>query len=257
MTIDSHAHLACPEFDNDREEVLARAGAAGVETVLCPVDLTRPEGLAAAVDLKAKHGNLILAAGVHPEEAERFSPEHLDRIRDLARDGTIRAVGEIGLDYFYEPVPPGKQKEVLTAQLEAALTSGLPAILHSRLSGEDIIRAVKDARFTNGGILHCFTEDVGVARTMLDLGFYISFSGILTYRKAENVRAAARFVPDDRLLIETDSPYLVPAGYRKRHERNEPAFVVETLAKLAETRGDAVEATALAVSANFKRLFPV
>ena len=256
-TVDSHAHLSAPEFDADREEVFKRAEAAGVSAILCPVDLTSPHGLPAAERLLSGHANLVLAAGVHPEQTDIFSEAHLNRIKYLAQAGIIRAVGEIGLDYFYEPARPEKQKAVLLAQLEAARETGLPVILHSRLSGTDIVDAVKGAGFMNGGILHCFTENIDIARAMLDLGFYISFSGILTYRKADNVREAARFVPADRLLAETDSPYLVPAGLRKKHDRNEPAFIFETLAKLAETRKAPLESTAEAVTANFRRLFPV
>lgn len=255
--VDSHAHLDMPEFDPDREEVLLRAESAGVKAVLCPLDLIKPESLAAGLKLKENHRNVILAAGVHPHQASLFSGSHPAEIKKMGSAATIRAVGEIGLDYYYDFSPPDIQKKVLAAQLAAAREAGLPVILHSRLSGPDIIALVEAEKFANGGILHCFTEDRPTAERMLDLGFYVSFAGILTYPKAENVREVARYVPCDRILVETDSPYLVPGPLRNRWKRNEPAFVVETAARLAEIRKTSYEALAAAVMANYGRLFPV
>lgn len=255
--IDSHAHLDMPDFDPDREDVLKRSEAAGVAGLLCPVDLTRPESLAAASAMKAARSYILLAAGVHPHQAGIFNDGHLARIRDLAASGAIRAVGEIGLDYFYDFSTPAAQRPVLAAQVGLARELGLPVIIHSRLAGQDVIDILESEGFDRGGIIHCYTEDTATAGRLLDLGFHISFSGILTYTKAENVREAARYVPADRLLIETDSPYLVPAPLRSRWKRNEPAFVAETAARLAETRGETLESAAAAVKANFRRLFPV
>jgi TatD DNase family protein len=165
-------------------------------------------------------------------------------------------VGEIGLDYHYDLSPRDRQREVLRAQLRAARELGLPAILHSRLSGPDIREAIDGERFTAGGILHCFTETWDVARSMLDRGFLISFSGILTFPKAAELREVAGKVPLDRLLVETDSPYLAPVPYRGAGKRNEPAFVVETAKAMAGLRGMALPELAEATTANFARLFP-
>ncbi len=170
--------------------------------------------------------------------------------------GAIRAVGEIGLDYHYDLSPVESQKEALRRQLALAAGAGLPVILHSRLAGPDIIAAVDGERFRAGGILHCFTESWDVARAMLDRGFHVSFSGILTFPKAGDLRDVAARVPLDRLLVETDSPYLAPVPYRGSGRRNEPAYVVETARVLAGVRNIPFEDLAEATTANFARLFP-
>jgi TatD DNase family protein len=252
--VDSHAHLDMPEFDADREEVLGRAAAAGVTAVLCPSELAEARSWPIVLDLVTRHPQIIAAAGVHPHRAKDFGPEDVERLRTLAARRTIRAVGEIGLDFHYELSPPGVQRDVLRRQLALAEELGLPAIIHSRLSGAEIIAAVAATPFTRGGILHCYTEGWEVAKRMLDLGFHISFSGILTFPKAGDLREVAREVPLDRLLVETDAPYLAPVPRRGR--RNEPAFVVDTAACLAGLKGLSLEHLAEATTANFRRLFP-
>ena len=254
--VDSHAHLDVAEFDADRAEAVRRAFAAGVVAVLCPADLTRPESLPAIAGLSAEFPAVMAAAGVHAHQAKDFVEAHLDGLRDLAGRGAIRAVGEIGLDYHYDFSPRDRQHEALRRQLALSGELGLPVILHSRLSGADIIAAVDGERFVRGGILHCFTEDWATARAMLDRGFYISFSGILTFPKAGGLREVAAKVPLDRLLVETDSPYLAPVPYRGSGRRNEPAFVVETARVLAGVRGLPLDELAEATTANFARLFP-
>ncbi|HYA48642.1 MAG TPA: TatD family hydrolase [Burkholderiales bacterium] len=254
--VDSHAHLDMPEFDADREEVVRRALAAGVAAILCPADLTRAQSLPAILGLQRTFPTILAAAGVHAHQAKDFTEGHLDRLREWASAGKIRAVGEIGLDYHYDLSPREKQREVLREQLRAARELGLPVILHSRLSGPDIIEAVDSERFTSGGILHCFTETWDIARSMIDRGFLVSFSGILTFPKAADLRSVAEKVPLDRLLVETDSPYLAPAPYRGTGKRNEPAFVVETAAVMAGLRGMALPDLAEATTANFARFLP-
>ena len=254
--VDSHAHLDVAEFDADRAEVVRRAFAAGVVAVLCPADLTRPESLPAIAGLSAEFPAVMAAAGVHAHQAKDFVEAHLDGLRDLAGRGAIRAVGEIGLDYHYDFSPRDRQHEALRRQLALSGELGLPVILHSRLSGADIIAAVDGERFVRGGILHCFTEDWATARAMLDRGFLVSFSGILTFPKAGGLREVAAKVPLDRLLVETDSPYLAPVPYRGSGRRNEPAFVVETARVLAGIRGLSLEELAGATTGNFARLFP-
>jgi TatD DNase family protein len=254
--VDSHAHLDMAEFDGDRPEVVRRAFAAGIVAILCPADLTRPASLPAIAGLRAEFPTILAAAGVHAHQAKDFRPSHLDELGRLAAARAIRAVGEIGLDYHYDFSPPQAQREALRAQLAFAAAAGLPAILHSRLSGADMVAAVDAERFGRGGILHCFTEDWATAEAMLDRGFHVSFSGILTFPKAGDLREVAAKVPLDRLLVETDSPYLAPVPYRGSGRRNEPAFVVETARVLAGLKGLSLEALAEATTRNFAALFP-
>ena len=254
--VDSHAHLDMPEFDADRPDVVRRAFAAGVAAILCPADLTRPESFPAIAGLAAGFPAVLAAAGVHAHQAKDFSPSHLSRLGELAANGSIRAVGEIGLDRHYDFSPAAAQAEALRAQLAFAARAGLPVILHSRLSGPDIVAAVDGERFGRGGILHCFTEDWATAEAMLDRGFHVSFSGILTFPKAGALREVAAQVPLDRLLVETDSPYLAPVPYRGSGRRNEPAFVVETARVMAGLKGLPLDSLAEATTRNFAALFP-
>jgi TatD DNase family protein len=254
--VDSHAHLDMPEFDADRAETVRRAFAAGLVGILCPADLTRAASLPAIAALGAEFPTVLAAAGVHAHQAKDLEPGHLAELQALAARGAIRAVGEIGLDYHYAFSPPDAQREALRLQLIAAAEAGLPVILHSRLAGRDIVAAVDSERFGWGGILHCFTEDWPIAEAMLDRGFHVSFSGILTFPKAGDLREVAAKVPLDRLLVETDSPYLAPVPYRGSGRRNEPAYVVETARVLAGVRGLPLPELAEATTANFARLFP-
>jgi TatD DNase family protein len=254
--VDSHAHLDMLEFDPDREEAVRRAFAAGVVAIFCPADLTLPGSLPAIQDLQKKFPTILAAAGVHAHQAKDLTESHLGRLCELAAGGKIRAIGEIGLDYHYNLSPPDRQREALRAQLGAGRELGLPVILHSRLSAPDIIDAVDGEKFTAGGILHCFTESWETARAMIDRGFFVSFSGILTFPKAGDIREVAKKVPLDRLLVETDSPYLAPVPFRGSVKRNEPAFVVETAKVLAGLRGISFPDLAEATTDNFARLFP-
>jgi len=254
--VDSHAHLDMPEFDSDREDVVRRALAAGVTAVLCPADLVQPRSLAVLQDLQTQFPESILAAaGVHAHQANDFNEKHVRSLHEWASRGVIRAVGEIGLDYHYDFSPRVQQQEVLRSQLACAGELGLPVILHSRLSGPDIIAAVDAEGFRGGGILHCFTEDWAMARAMMDRGFFISFSGILTFPKAQDIRDVAKKVPADRLLVETDSPYLTPVPQRGSVRRNEPAFVVETAQVLAGLKDLSYSDLAEATTRNFRTLF--
>jgi len=252
---DSHAHLDAEEFNPDRDKVIERAWAAGVRSLLCPADLTSEESLGRVLELRRTYPWIIAAAGVHPHQAKLFQSKHLDRIADLAAAGVIAAVGEIGLDFHYDFSPVSKQKEALRAQIGLAARLGLPVILHSRKSGREMAALVEEEQFGCGGILHCFTEDEETARKMIDLGFLVSFSGILTYAGARALREAARAIPSDRLLIETDSPYLIPEGRRGRVRRNEPAFIVETAACLAELKALKLAEVGSLTRRNFERLF--
>lgn len=254
--VDSHAHLDMAEFEADREDVIRRAFKAGLEAILCPADLSQSESLSTVLKMAQDHPEILAAAGIHPHQAAVYSEDFDRKIEELAKKGSIRAVGEIGLDFHYDFSPREGQKEALRRQLACAQRCGLPAILHSRLSGSEIISAVDTEHFENGGILHCFTEDWETARGMLDRGFSISFSGILTFPKAQDLRDVAAKIPLDRLLVETDSPYLVPVPFRGKTKRNEPAFVIETAKRLAEIKRLSFLETGEAMIHNFFAVFP-
>jgi TatD DNase family protein len=250
---DSHAHLDMPEFDPDRDDVLRRAREAGVAGILCPIDISNERSIATVLRLAAENADIRAAAGLHPHQAKLDSPALLDALHGLAAGGKIVAVGEIGLDYHYDVSSPAEQRDAFRRQLALAREAGLPAIVHSRNAGRDIAAAIRDEGFDRGGVLHCFTEDWDFAREMIDRGFYISFSGIVTFPNAGALREVAAKVPDDRLLLETDAPYLAPVPYRGK--RNEPAYVMATAARVAALRGMTLEALAEMVSRNFARAF--
>ena len=247
--IDSHAHLDMAEFGADRQAVLDRARAAGVRTILCPIDIASTRSRETILDLAAGDSEIRAAAGLHPHEAHAWSEDRAAEITRLARSGALAAVGEIGLDYHYNLSPPDLQRSVFRSQLDLAGTLGLPVIVHSREAGADILAAVDAAGFGRGGILHCFTEDAAFAAAMIARGFWISFSGILTFPKAERLRETARTIPLRRLLVETDSPFLAPVPHRGR--RAEPADVVETSRCLAALAGLTYAAAEALLEGNF------
>jgi TatD DNase family protein len=254
---DSHAHLDMAEFDSDREEVVRRAWAGGVKTLLCPIDLTAPESLPRILKLQRVFSWISAAAGIHPHQAQDFSTSHLEAIRRLAMAGKIAAVGEIGIDHHYNCSPPPVQAEVFRAQLRLAQELELPVIVHSRDAGKEILAAIEEEGFSRGGVLHCFTEDQGTAERMIGLGFFISFSGILTYPNAQNLREIAAGLPLEKILVETDSPYLVPQPLRRAKKRNEPLFVIETVKLLAELKDMALEEMAAITLRNYRSAFRV
>ncbi len=252
--LDSHCHLTDRRLLGRIDEVVARAraaGLAGMITVGCGADDS-----AAAEALADRFADIWFAAAIHPHDAGSFSPELMAAVAARLGHRKAVAVGEIGLDYHYDFSPQEAQRRALRVQLAFAERAGLPVILHSRLAGPDIIAAVDGERFGRGGILHCFTEDWPIASAMLDRGFLISFSGILTFPKAGALREVAARVPLDRLLVETDSPYLAPVPYRGAGRRNEPAYVVETARVLAGLKGLVPEDLAEATTRNFAGLFP-
>jgi TatD DNase family protein len=253
--VDSHAHLDMKEFDRDRDEVVSRAFAAGVRTILCPADITDPRSMETTLALVEKYPTFMAAAGMHPHQANLFKYEHGSMLRELAAGKKIRALGEIGLDFHYHFSSPEEQKRAFRFQLDQARELNLPVIIHSRDAGPDVIAAVEEIRLPRGGVLHCFTETWEVAGRMIELGFLVSFSGILTFPKAQTLREAAKKIPLDRLLVETDSPYLAPVPYRGSGKRNEPAFIIETAKALAELKSLTLEELAEATGRNFRSLF--
>ncbi len=250
--VDSHAHLDMKEFDDDREEVVERARDGGVKAILCPIELADPKSLSIVLDLHQNFPWIAAAAGVHPHQAKCFLPSQLDMAGELARTGKIAAIGEIGIDHHYDFSPAPIQTEIFRTQLQLAQKLGLPAIIHSRNAGAEVIAAIEETRFSRGGILHCFTEDRETAERMIDLGFFISFSGILTYPNASALREIAADLPLEKILVETDSPFLVPQALRGKWKRNEPLFVLETAKVLSEIKQVALEEIAAVTGSNYR-----
>lgn len=253
--VDSHAHLDMEEFDEDRDQVVQRAFREGIISILCPADLTNPKSIEKTFDLIEKYESLIAAAGVHPHQAKHFTPSHAQRIEELAGKKKIKAVGEIGLDFYYDFSPRHEQEEVFRHQLNLAQKLELPVVVHSRNAGKEVAKAIEEEHFSKGGILHCFTEDWALAKRMMDHNFFISFSGILTFPKAQPLREIAERIPLEKLLVETDSPYLVPFPLKGKKKRNEPAHVIETAKVLAGIKKISLDNLALATSQNFESLF--
>lgn len=253
--IDSHAHLEFPQFDEDREAMLARARAAGVETLLAIGSGTGPDRLNAAIPFAEQHDWIYATVGIHPHEAKLATEEHFERLDALARHPRVIAWGEMGLDYYYDHSPREVQQDVFRRQLVQARAAKLPIVIHCRDAWPDCLAILeKDWRPTGlGGIFHCFTGTLDEARRGLDMGFLVSFAGNVTYPKMQHLRDVACEIPLDRLLTETDSPFLPPQG--RRGKRNEPAYVVEVAQALANVRDLAAEEIAATTAANFRRFF--
>ena len=252
MPIDSHCHLADDAFQGDLNDVVARAQAAGVERVLCILSADEPEEVARAEGVSAAWPAVSFAAAIHPHRsgAYRGRPDEAARITQQAiAAARAVAVGEIGLDYHYDFSPPAAQREVFAAQARLAVSRGLPVIIHTREATDDTLDVLRETGAGAGGVMHCFTGTVDEARRALDLGMFISLAGIVTFPKADALREVARFVPEDRLLVETDAPFLAPVPHRGK--RNEPAFVMQTIAAVAEARGLGVTAAAAILRRNF------
>jgi TatD DNase family protein len=249
--VDSHVHLDDPKFDADREQTIERALAAGVERMLAIGTGNGPPDLEVAIRQAERYPFFYATIGVHPHDASKATAETWTRLRELAAHPKVIAVGEIGLDYHYDFSPREVQRAAFERQLAIAAESGKPVVIHTREAWDDT-RAALRAHWQGAGIVHCFTGDEAQARQALDLGFHLSFGGVLTFPKADAVRQAARIAPGDRLLVETDCPYLAPLPHRGK--RNEPAFVVETVRRLAEVRGCAPEEIAELTTRNFERL---
>ena len=253
--VDSHAHLDMEDFDSDRDQVIERAFEAGVKTILCPAEATSLKSLEVTFKLTSNYNSLFAAAGVHPHKAKDIKTDPAQKLQDLASKNQIVAIGEIGLDFHYNFSSPQEQIDAFRSQLSIAQELTLPVIIHSRKAGPEIINSIEQENFHQGGILHCFTEDWGIAKGMLNHNFLISFSGILTYPKAQALREVAQKIPLKKLLVETDSPYLVPASYRRKIQRNEPSFVVETAEVLAGIKKVTLTELSAATTENFISIF--
>ncbi|HYM32032.1 MAG TPA: TatD family hydrolase [Candidatus Cybelea sp.] len=252
MLVDSHCHLDFPDFADELEEVLARASAAGVGAMvtIC-THLSRFEQVRA---LAERHPQIFCSVGVHPHEA---ASETVDtaRLVELARHPKVVGIGETGLDYYYEHSPRDRQQACFKSHIKAAQATGLPLIVHTRDADADTAAMLTEARAEAplSGVIHCFSAGARLAEVALGLGFYISLSGIVTFKKAAELRETAKHLPLERLLVETDAPYLAPVP--KRGKRNEPAFVAHTAAEVAALKGVPADAIAEATTANFFRLF--
>jgi TatD DNase family protein len=250
--IDSHCHLADDAFIDDLEAVIGRAQAAGVRGALCILSAGHAKESAAAARLRALWPDVDFSLGIHPHKAGEFAGR-LDEARACVRQGIrsegARAIGEIGLDYHYDFSPRDVQQEVFRAQIAVALELALPVVIHTREATEDTFGILREAGSALRGVFHCFTGDSLMARAALDRGFYISLAGIVTFPRADELRAVATLVPDDRLLIETDAPYLAPVPHRGK--RNEPAFVGRVAETIAGLRGVPAAALSAQAARNF------
>lgn len=252
--VDSHCHLDDPRFDADRDAVIARARAAGVSAMLAVGTGQGPPDLLAGIRLAEAYPFLHASVGVHPHDAAKALPATFDQLRELLRHPEVVAMGEIGLDYHYDFSPREVQREVFRRQVALAVEAAMPVIIHTREAWEDTMAILREQGAGNG-VMHCFSGGPEAAREALEHGFHLGFAGVITFPKAEGIREAARLCPDDRLLVETDAPYLAPVPHRGK--RNEPAFVLDTLHRLAGLRGADPQRLGEITTANFRRLFAV
>jgi TatD DNase family protein len=254
VLVDSHCHLDDQKFASDIEAVIGRAQEAGVQSMMTIGTGDGPPDLEAAIRLADRFDCLYATVGVQPHDASKATPEAFKQIEELARHPKVLAIGEIGLDFHYDFSPRDVQLEVFSAQLDIARRVNKPIIIHTREAWPETYAAFETHWDVNrGGIIHCFTGGPAEAERCVALGFHISFSGIVTYPKAVEIQQAARITPANRLLVETDAPYLAPIPHRG--QRNEPAFVVETARKVAELRGEEFDIVAQTTSRNWRKLF--
>jgi len=251
--IDSHCHLDFPDFGEELDEVVARAGRAGItHMVTISTHLSRFEAVKAVAE---RYPNVFCSVGIHPHEAGTEAEVTADELVRLAEHPKVVGIGETGLDFYYEHSPRDVQERQFRTHIDAARRTGLPLIVHTRDADTDTIRIMEEEHGKGAfpGLIHCFSASRELAERMVALGLYISFSGIVTFKKADELREVARILPEDRILVETDSPYLAPVP--RRGKRNEPAFTAFTAAKIAEVRDITPAEIARTTTANFKRLF--
>lgn len=257
--VDTHCHLNFDRYDEDRDEVLARAAEQGVTRVIIPgIDLTTTE---AALALAEQYPGISVAAGIHPNSTADFTDADIDQIAALAAHPKIVAIGEIGMDYHWDKSPPETQKRAFRAQLDLAAKLELPVIIHNREASDDLMDVLEDwvaaglpDRIKDRpGVLHSFSAPQATADRALAIGFYLGFTGPVTFKKAHDLRDIVKTIPDDRILTETDGPFLTPAP--KRGKRNEPAYIRIITHKLAELKGHTLDDMAAITTANAERLF--
>lgn len=253
MLVDSHCHLNFPDFAEDREEVIRRAQAAGVGVLqtIC----TKMHEFESIHDIAQAYPDVYCSVGVHPHEAAKTEMVSVEELVAAAQRPKVIGIGETGLDFYYEHSPRKEQEESFRRHIEAARQTDVPLIIHTRDAEEDTVRILQDEMGMGAfrGLIHCFTSTQYLADAALEIGFYISVSGVATFKKSDDLRAVLKTVPLERLLVETDAPYLAPVPFRGK--RNEPSYVVETNKMLAELKGVSEEACGLATTENFFRLF--
>jgi TatD DNase family protein len=253
MLIDTHCHLDFADFEEERDDIVARAHAAGVRQMV--TISTRVRKLGGLLDITEKYPSVFCSVGTHPNNADEELDIQVEDLVRLSRGEKVVAIGEAGLDYFYDTQKPEDQKTGFRRHIAAARETQLPLVIHSRSADADMAAILTEE--TGKGafpfILHCFSSGAALAKTGVELGGYISFSGILTFPKSEELRAIAKTIPHDRLLVETDAPYLAPKRWRGK--RNEPSYVVNTAEVLAETIGLSYEETARITTENAFRIF--
>jgi TatD DNase family protein len=253
--IDSHAHVDVSDFDGDRDAMLGRAQAAGVGMMLAIGNGPEVEKLGAAVPFAEQHEWIYASVGIHPHEAKHATDTHYGVLDRLARHPRVIAWGEIGLDYHYDHSPRDTQALVFRRQLEQARAAKTPVVIHCREAWPDCLKILDEDWKSSGlgGIFHCYTGTIEEARHGMDMGFLVSFAGNVSYPKAQNLREVARQIPIDRLLVETDSPFLAPLPHRGK--RNEPAYVAEVARTIGNVRNLAADEVARATAENFRRFF--
>lgn len=253
MFVDSHTHIQLSQFDQDRDSVLERAVTAKVNTILIiGFDLDTSLG---AIELAEKYDNLYATVGMHPHDAKKLTPDILDKFRRKLEHPKVIAVGEIGLDYYRNLSAPQIQKKAFEMQLDLAEEKDMPIIIHNRDAYMDILPILEGRNGKIRGVLHCFTGDVELMHRSLETGFYIGIGGIVTYPNAKNVQKVAEKIPLERLLIETDCPWLTPQF--RRGKRNEPSYVHAVAEKIAEIRDMTIESIGHITTQNFNTLFGI
>lgn len=251
MLVDSHCHLDFPDLIENETDILERMADNGVTHALCVS--VKLETLPAVIGLAERHANLFASVGVHPDNADCEEPDEA-RLLALAAHPRVVAIGETGLDYYWHKDAPEWQRARFRTHIRAARSCAKPLIIHTRNSAADTLRLMQEEGADQvGGVMHCFTETLEVAKLALDLNFHISFSGIVSFKNAEALRDVARFVPSDRLLVETDAPYLAPMPFRGK--TNQPAYVRHVAQAVADARGENLASVAEATIRNFFRLF--
>lgn len=256
MYVDSHAHLEGKRFDADRDDAIARARAAGIRRMLTVGQVGESwTSMNASLSLAEAHEDIVTSVGLHPHDARFFDQATADRMAETARHPKVVAWGECGLDFYYDNSPRDVQVDAFRAQVRLAREADLPIIIHSRDAAAETLEIIRGeyGGDTVRGVFHCFSYDADVGRAAVEMGFHISFSGIVTFPGAPEVQQAAAELPLERILIETDSPFLAPVPYRGK--RNEPAFVVAVAEKIAELRSVDLETVAAVTTGNFHELF--
>lgn len=249
--IDSHSHIYTPRFDEDRQDVIQRAREAGI-TQLFQVGCNLEESKQVVALAEATPG-IYASVGVHPHDAITVTDEVIDALTELTKHPKVLAWGEIGLDFYYDNSPREIQQQAFEAQLARAVSLDLPIVIHTRDAEEETLEIMRRHPQPRGGQVHCFTGTMGMAEQLLEMGWHLGFTGIITFKKAGDLREVVKATPLDRLLIETDSPYLAPVP--KRGRRNEPAYVAHVAAAVAELKGISVEELIQITSDNFKNLY--